>query len=149
MVHGRGDPNLSGRFFDGDPDQVLRIIARDVAAQGVKHVRGGLVIDDSRFDRVYVHPDWPDDQLDRWYAAPVGALVFNDSCWDITVLPGGNPGDPARLKVKPGLLQARIDNSCRTVDGMTRCPTPGPRLRSVPVHRRPGLSTLRCGPGRR
>ena len=25
VVIGDGDPNLSGRFFDGDPDQVLRI----------------------------------------------------------------------------------------------------------------------------
>jgi D-alanyl-D-alanine carboxypeptidase/D-alanyl-D-alanine-endopeptidase (penicillin-binding protein 4) len=117
VVIGDGDPNLSGRFFDDDPDQVLRIIARDVAAQGVKRVKGNLILDDSRFDRVYVHPDWPDDQLDRWYAAPVGALVFNDSCWDVTVRPGRAAGDLAELAVKPGLIRARIENSCRTVDG--------------------------------
>ena len=117
VVIGDGDPNLSGRFFDGDPDQVLRILARDLASQGVTKVAGNLVIDDTRFDRVYVHPDWPRDQLDRWYAAPVGALVFNDSCWDILVLPGGAAGDPARLLVKPALLDARIQNDCRTTDG--------------------------------
>jgi serine-type D-Ala-D-Ala carboxypeptidase/endopeptidase (penicillin-binding protein 4) len=114
MVVGEGDPNLSGRFFGGDPTKVLRAMARDVASKGVKRVRD-LVLDASRFDAQYIHPEWPTDQLERWYCAPVAALVYNDSCWDITVLPGSAPGAPSRLVVEPSLLSPAIANRCETV----------------------------------
>jgi len=114
MVVGEGDPNLSGRFFGGDPTKVLRAMARDVKEKGVKRVKD-LVLDASRFDTQYIHPEWPTDQLERWYCAPVAALVYNDSCWDITVLPGAAPGAPSRLVVEPNLLSPAIDNRCQTV----------------------------------
>jgi len=113
VVIGGGDPNLSGRFFDGDPNRVLRALAKDLAAKGVGPVNG-LVLDASRFDDVYVHPDWPADQLDRWYCAPVGALVFNDPCWDVTVRPADSPGRRARVEVQPSLLRPELDNTCDT-----------------------------------
>ncbi len=116
MVVGEGDPNLSGRFFDGDPTRVLRAMARDVRAKGVQRVRD-LVLDASRFDAQFIHPEWPTDQLDRWYCAPVAALVYNDSCWDITVLPGPAPGAPSRLLVQPSFLAPQIANRCETVRG--------------------------------
>jgi D-alanyl-D-alanine carboxypeptidase/D-alanyl-D-alanine-endopeptidase (penicillin-binding protein 4) len=114
MVVGEGDPNLSGRFFGGDPTKVLKAMARDVKAKGVTHVKD-LVLDASRFDTQYIHPEWPEDQLERWYCAPVAALVYNDSCWDITVLPGASPGAPSRVLVEPSLLSPEIANRCETV----------------------------------
>jgi D-alanyl-D-alanine carboxypeptidase/D-alanyl-D-alanine-endopeptidase (penicillin-binding protein 4) len=116
VVAGEGDPNLSGRFFGGDPTKVLRAMARDVASKGVKRVRD-LVLDASRFDNQYVHPEWPADQLERWYCAPVAALVYNDSCWDVRVLPGSAPGAPSRLLVEPSLLSPAVANRCETVRG--------------------------------
>lgn len=113
VVVGDGDPNLSGRWFDGDPTRVLRLMAADVKARGIDRV-GDLVLDASRFDGEMVHPDWPADQLDRWYCAPVAALVYNDSCWDITVRPGGRAGDPARVEVQPALLRPSVLNRCET-----------------------------------
>jgi D-alanyl-D-alanine carboxypeptidase/D-alanyl-D-alanine-endopeptidase (penicillin-binding protein 4) len=111
-----GDPNLSGRFFDGDPTKVLRAMARDIKARGVAKVRD-LVLDASRFDAEYVHPDWPKDQLERWYCAPVAALVYNDSCWDVTVLPGSGPRAPSRFAVQPSLLSPAVLNRCETSGG--------------------------------
>jgi D-alanyl-D-alanine carboxypeptidase/D-alanyl-D-alanine-endopeptidase (penicillin-binding protein 4) len=113
VVIGGGDPNLSGRFFDGDPNRVLRALAKDLAGKGIRSVNG-LVLDASRFDDVYVHPDWPGNQLDRWYCAPVGALVFNDSCWDVTVYPADRAGQRARVEVQPALLRPDLDNTCDT-----------------------------------
>jgi D-alanyl-D-alanine carboxypeptidase/D-alanyl-D-alanine-endopeptidase (penicillin-binding protein 4) len=114
VVTGGGDPNLSGRFFGGDPGRVLRLMARDVAARGVREVKE-LVLDASRFDDEYVHADWPNDQAERWYCAPVAALVYNDSCWDVTVYPRPRPGAAARVDVQPALLGASISNRCETV----------------------------------
>jgi D-alanyl-D-alanine carboxypeptidase/D-alanyl-D-alanine-endopeptidase (penicillin-binding protein 4) len=113
VVVGGGDPNLSGRFFDGDPARVLRLLARDVAAKGVRTAKE-LVLDASRFDGEYVHPDWPADQRERWYCAPIAALVYNDSCWDVTVYPRGRPGAAARVEVQPALLRPTILNRCET-----------------------------------
>ncbi len=116
VVVGDGDPNFSGRWFDGDPNVVLRRFARDVARRGVTEIKGDLVLDAGRFDDVWIHPDWPRDQLEKWYCAPVAALLYNDSCWDVTVRPGATPGALARVRVEPALAQPPLDNHCRTVD---------------------------------
>lgn len=114
VVTGDGDPNLSGRFFAGDPDRVLRLMARDVAAKGVREVTE-LLLDASRFDDEYVHPGWPRDQVERWYCAPVAALVYNDSCWDVTVYPRTQAGAAARIDVQPALIGASVANRCETI----------------------------------
>lgn len=115
VVVGAGDPNLSGRWFGGDPNAVLLSLAGDVATRLEGRPVTELVLDASRFDDVLVHPDWPQDQLDRWYAAPVAALVYNDACWDVTVLPGAEVGAPARVVVAPSLFAPRVENGCVTV----------------------------------
>ena len=45
VVVGDGDPNFSGRWFDGDPNVVLKRFARDVARRGVTEIKGDLVLD--------------------------------------------------------------------------------------------------------
>lgn len=115
VVIGGGDPNLSGRFFDGDPTRILRHLAGSVAAKGVREVAGDLVLDASRFDDEWVHPLWPGDQLDRWYCAPVAALIYNDSCWDVRVLPADQVGEAARLEIQPSLIKPALLNRCLTV----------------------------------
>ncbi len=114
VVRGDGDPNLSGRFFDGDPGRVLRLMARDVAAKGVREATE-LVLDASRFDDEYVHAGWPRVQAERWYCAPVAALVYNDSCWDVTVYPRPRVGAAARVDVQPSLIGASVANRCETI----------------------------------
>jgi len=114
VVVGDGDPNFSGRFYDGDPTTVLRGLARDVNSHGIERIPT-LVIDASRFDDEYVHPDWPANQLDRWYCAPVAALVYNDSCWDVTVRPADVPGRPSLVEIQPSLLKPPVENRCTTV----------------------------------
>ena len=116
-VVGDGDPNFSGRFFDGDPTTVLRRLAKDLRKQGVTSAKR-LVLDVSRFDGVTVQPDWPAEQLDKWYCAPVAALVYNDSCWDVTVGPGAKPGGPAVITIAPSLIQPLVENQCRTGEGV-------------------------------
>ncbi|MHC4955476.1 MAG: D-alanyl-D-alanine carboxypeptidase/D-alanyl-D-alanine endopeptidase [Planctomycetota bacterium] len=115
VVVGDGDPNMSGRFFDGDPNAVLRALARDLKKDGLTAAPGGIVLDAGRFDDEFVHPDWPVEQRDRWYAAPVAALLYNDSCWDITVRPGARAGAAVTVEVEPSLLRPRIDVACSTV----------------------------------
>ncbi len=60
--------------------------------------------DQSAWDTVHVHGDWSNYDLLRWYAAPTGALGFNDNAVDFHVRPGGAVGDPGRITAAPQLV---------------------------------------------
>ncbi len=100
IVQGDGDPNISGRFHGGDVTYLPRAWAHILLRRGVRIIAGDLILDDTLFDRQFVHPSWPADQLNRWYEAPISALSFNDSCQDVVVSPGA-AGRPARVALEP------------------------------------------------
>ena len=100
-VLGGGDPNISGRHYQGDPLGAFREWARSLHALGIERVAGDLVLYPEPFDGQLIHPDWPRDQLTRWYEAPVAGLSFNDNCVLVKVLPGG--GGQARVETVPQL----------------------------------------------
>lgn len=113
VLYGRGDPNLSSRFFD-TPTRVFESLADSLRARGVRRVAGGVVADESWFDARYVHDDWnPYDRL-WWYAAPVGALGFNDNAIDVAVRPGPAVGAPARVTASPASAAYVLENASRT-----------------------------------
>ncbi|MGE3181074.1 MAG: D-alanyl-D-alanine carboxypeptidase/D-alanyl-D-alanine-endopeptidase [Phycisphaerae bacterium] len=95
LVVGSGDPGLGDpRFAAMRNEQVESVFDRlAVALRSAAVTRiDKIAIDDSRFDQQYRHEDWPDDQADRWYQAPVGAVNFNDNCITPTVdISNGRP----------------------------------------------------------
>jgi len=119
-IVGSGDPNLSGRFYDGDSYAIFRDWARALAAHGIREVHGELLLVNGLFELPRVHPDWPRDQLTTWYEAPVDALSFSDNCVLVRVRPGGSPGAPARVETVPPLDYFRIRNGARTTNGSGR-----------------------------
>jgi D-alanyl-D-alanine carboxypeptidase/D-alanyl-D-alanine-endopeptidase (penicillin-binding protein 4) len=100
-VVGGADPNISGRFHDGDPYVVFRGWAAAMRAAGITRVSGRLLLIDGIFDAEHVHPDWPRDQLTRWYEAPVGGLSFSDNCILVRVSPGRQAGERVRVELVP------------------------------------------------
>jgi len=116
VVIGDGDPGL------GDPklckargETVTTVLvrwAKALSARGVTDLADGLVIDESIFDDVFVHPSWQKEDLQKWYAAPVGGLNINDNCVDITVWPDERAGAPVRWSVSPPNDLVRIVNKC-------------------------------------
>ncbi len=69
-----------------------------------------IVIDDSIFDEEWTHSDWPADQQDRWYQAPVGGLNFNDNCLDaVASIRAGR----ISLALTPPLPEELVDNALR------------------------------------
>ncbi len=113
-VIGGGDPNLSGRHYLGDPYGPFRELAEQLREQGIREVTGDLLLVHGFFEGPTVHPDWPRDQLDRWYEAPVSALSFSDNCVLVKVLPGVRAGSEARLVLKPELPILRVDQRVET-----------------------------------
>jgi len=116
VVHGGGDPNLSGRAHDGEPMAVPRDLARQVFASGIRRVTGALVLDEGPFDDVYVHPDWSAADKRRWYGAPVGGLAFNDDCIDVKIAAGKAGSRPA-LTLPATSGPWRVKNTLRTIRG--------------------------------
>ena len=110
---GFGDPRLSAARGESVTAVFDRWAAALLAADR-RVIVGDLVLDESIFDTEYVHPDWDPGDLQKWFAAPVGALNLNDNCLDITVRPAARAGDPVLWEVIPPTTIVQIDNRCKT-----------------------------------
>ncbi len=133
-VIGGGDPNLSGRHTAGDGLAIFRGWGEALAAAGVRRIAGDVLLDHGRFRDGLVHPDWPADQLDAWYEAPVAALSFDDNCVLVRVRPGRAPGQPARVEVVPDIGAVTIQNSATT--------TASRSAQGVVIRRGPGSGVI-------
>lgn len=87
VVRGHGDPSLSGRFHRNDVFGPVRPWVAVLKELGVTRVLGRVLCDDRYFSGPSTHPDWPRDQMARWYCAPSGAINLNDNCVDVHLEP--------------------------------------------------------------
>jgi D-alanyl-D-alanine carboxypeptidase/D-alanyl-D-alanine-endopeptidase (penicillin-binding protein 4) len=100
VVRGTGDPTISSR--DKRAASVLDEWAAALGAAGIQQIDGRIVGDDQRFDDEGIGPGWAWDYLQFGYAAPVGALQFNENLATLTVGPAAQAGDPAQVTLTPG-----------------------------------------------
>ncbi|HEX4826308.1 MAG TPA: D-alanyl-D-alanine carboxypeptidase/D-alanyl-D-alanine-endopeptidase [Candidatus Polarisedimenticolaceae bacterium] len=124
-----GDPNISGRIrpdgtlayenFDhsyagvvpaarvvaGDPLAVVRDLARQVVAKGVKRIRGNVLVDVGLF---------PEGEAEAGTGAVISPVVVNDNIVDVTLESGGAAGAPAVLKASPASRYVRFTNQVTT-----------------------------------
>ncbi len=111
VIIGGGDPVLGDDRIAAARTQTITAVfhqwADKLVAAGVKRVPGDIVIDDSLFDQQFVHPNWPADQYETWYEAPVGALNFNSNCVNVEIARG--KGKP-EASLSPANTALRIDN---------------------------------------
>lgn len=108
VVRAGGDPNISARFFNGDPTALFRSVSEKLGELGVSKI-GDVILVNEIFDDDYVYDDWEKYDTGVWYAAPVGAFSLNDNCIDITVSPGK---DAAVVKVVPSTEYVKVTNKC-------------------------------------
>ena len=88
VIIGSGDPLLCDSVTDAKYDRKVGWIFDDIAAKLKKlniTAVNDIIVDTTVFDDQRVHPNWPKDQLNRWYACEVSGLNFNANCIDITV----------------------------------------------------------------
>lgn len=114
FIKGRGEPNISSRFYADHPTAIFEKWAKKLRENGVRRL-SKLVLDDSFYSQPWIHPEWKKEDLPYWYAAPVGALNFNDNCVDLTVTPANTAGHPVRIEVRPSVSPANIHNRAKTV----------------------------------
>lgn len=116
IIKGNGDPNISGRLYDGNVTAIPEMWADAIEGVGIKTVEGDIIADDTIFDREYVNPTWPKGQLSKWYCAQVSGLSFNDNCIDVIISPGKNDRQLVQATTNPQTNYVKIINSCKTTD---------------------------------
>ncbi len=105
-VRGKGDPFLS--------TERLYTIVRELSLLGVKEVSGDLVVDDSWFDNERTAPGFDQEDTDRAYMAPTGAVSLNANVAGIYVRPGAREGEPAMVSVEPASDYFKLQNTVST-----------------------------------
>jgi serine-type D-Ala-D-Ala carboxypeptidase/endopeptidase (penicillin-binding protein 4) len=98
VVVGRGDPTLSNRFLDDD-HTALELLADSIAAAGVRHITGDLIIDASWFDSAIIPGTWTYGNLNSTSAPPTGAFAVAEGLFRVTIEPGAAVGAPATVHV--------------------------------------------------
>jgi D-alanyl-D-alanine carboxypeptidase/D-alanyl-D-alanine-endopeptidase (penicillin-binding protein 4) len=104
-VRGKGDPTLVS--------ERLWAIAGELAHQGLRRV-GDLVLDESWFDAERTGPGYDQEDGDRSYLAPTGALSLDWNTVAIHVAPGDRRGARARVELEPASEFLVLENRATT-----------------------------------
>ena len=100
IVRGGGDPTINTREDRGSA--VFDEWALALRAAGISHITGRVVGDDQAFDDEGLGPGWSWDYLQYGYAAPSGALQYNEDVATLRVQPAASAGEPAVVEFGAG-----------------------------------------------
>jgi D-alanyl-D-alanine carboxypeptidase/D-alanyl-D-alanine-endopeptidase (penicillin-binding protein 4) len=130
LLVGGGEANLSGRVLPyvspaskpkalpgtplPDPLRALEAMADQVAATGLKVLRGDVWGDDTLFPWEPYPSDWAVDDLVWGYGAPVSALTVEDNQLALTVVSGTKVGDPLQMELEQAVPYYKTELSGRT-----------------------------------
>ncbi|MBA2709298.1 MAG: D-alanyl-D-alanine carboxypeptidase/D-alanyl-D-alanine-endopeptidase [Tatlockia sp.] len=87
----KGDPTLTQAQFDA--------LIHSLAEAGVKKLNGKVIIDDSFFDQMTMSPGTSWEDQNYCWGSPISSLTINHNCVSATLIPGSQPGQPAKLEL--------------------------------------------------
>jgi PBP4 family serine-type D-alanyl-D-alanine carboxypeptidase len=93
-VKGYGDPTL-------ERDNLV-FIANQMKMMGIKEIRGGIIVDDSYFEKVRFGKGWKSNWRGDVFSPPIGALTLNHNTFEIHVSPSRSGGTPYIRLDPPG-----------------------------------------------
>ncbi len=110
MDHSYGGPDSKG--VGGDPLRVIKALAQQIAAKGIRRVAGRVLVDTSLF---------PEGTRELGTAVVISPVVVNDNVIDVIASPGASEGAPVNLEVSPKTAYLQITN--KAVTGKTDSPS--------------------------
>jgi len=99
VVVGTGDPSIVAQDFTHAP--LFLEWADALWNAGIRRVTGRIVGDDNAFDDESLGAGWAWDYLTAAYAAPSGALSYNENVVAVRITPGKTAGEPAAVALAP------------------------------------------------
>jgi serine-type D-Ala-D-Ala carboxypeptidase/endopeptidase (penicillin-binding protein 4) len=117
VVRGSGDPSINSR--NGRAAALFDEWASALKQAGIVRIDGGIVGDDNAFDDAWLGAGWSWDYLQYGYAAPIGALEYDEDVAHLMIRPGARAGDPVFLELTPG-SGLRLFNRATTAAEGTR-----------------------------
>src|SRR6267142_974986 len=97
--HTYGGPDSVG--LPGDPLVVMREFARQVAAKGIKRVKGRVLVDATLF---------PEGERELGTGIVISPIVVNDNVMDVVVSPGTAENAAAQVRIAPVTAYVTIIN---------------------------------------
>ena len=101
VVIGSGDPLLGDEKTDSgygrEEGWIFEKIEQLLREKQIDTIED-IIIDSGVFDNQLVNPNWPRDQLNRWYACEVSGVNYNDNC---ILLTAKNVGGRVELYIEP------------------------------------------------
>ena len=113
IVVSDGDPTINPRH----PQRwaVFDEWGRQLAAKGIRQVKGYLIGDDNTFEEPGWGLGWAWDDLAFGYGAAVGALQYNENQVELLIGPGIEAGSRAIISMSPAGSGLLIDHQVTTV----------------------------------
>ncbi|MGA9293521.1 MAG: D-alanyl-D-alanine carboxypeptidase/D-alanyl-D-alanine-endopeptidase [Ignavibacteriaceae bacterium] len=133
IVRGRGDPTISGRFYDDDKYKVFKDWSDSLTNIGIDEITGNIIGDDNRFDNLGLGKGWAWDDESYWFSAPSGAISFNDNVVDIVVKVNNEKNIPV-IKTSPSTKYIVFINNVSVV--------PDDSTTSINVYRQRGTNIV-------
>jgi D-alanyl-D-alanine carboxypeptidase/D-alanyl-D-alanine-endopeptidase (penicillin-binding protein 4) len=116
VVIGSGDPLLgdekTNAKYNHPADWILNDIAEKLKQQQISEIND-IIIDTGIFDNQPVHPNWPANDLNKWWACEVCGLNYNGNCIAVTVT---NDKGKAVINIEPRTSYVNIINKVTVAD---------------------------------
>jgi D-alanyl-D-alanine carboxypeptidase/D-alanyl-D-alanine-endopeptidase (penicillin-binding protein 4) len=112
VVVGGGDPSIASQDFG--PAPLFAEWAAALLQAGIRRIDGRLIGDDSFFDDEGLGAGWAWDYLADGYAAPSGALSYNENVAVVRIWPGKVAGDAVRIELAPPGHLLEVKNEVAT-----------------------------------
>jgi D-alanyl-D-alanine carboxypeptidase/D-alanyl-D-alanine-endopeptidase (penicillin-binding protein 4) len=112
IVIGTGDPSITSP--DGGHPQLFLDWAESLKQAGIRKIDGRIIGDDNAFDDAGLGAGWAWDYLTDDYAAPSGALSYNENVVNVRVTPGKMEGAPAIITTIPAGSRFEIASTATT-----------------------------------
>jgi|SRR5579883_169834 dihydroorotase/N-acyl-D-amino-acid deacylase len=101
--HSYGGPESKG--LPGDPLAVIQELAKQVAAKGIKKIKGHVLVDATLF---------AEGERELGTGVVISPIVVNDNVIDVIASPGASEGAPVQLKIAPETAYVHINNQATT-----------------------------------
>jgi D-alanyl-D-alanine carboxypeptidase/D-alanyl-D-alanine-endopeptidase (penicillin-binding protein 4) len=115
VIIGCGDPLLADKENDAkdgrQPGWLVETIVGKLKQMNIPSV-DNIIVDTTVFDNQRVHPNWPPNDLNKWWACEICGLNFHDNSIEVIA---ANTGGKAVLNIEPKTAFVQITNEVQTI----------------------------------